>query len=309
MMHINKNPEYFLTIASERSISKAAEKLFVSQPYLSQHLIRLEKAFNVRLFARDKTPLELTEAGELYANYLENSRQQYQKLMLDFDAISARKAQTIRLGVSNWRATTLLPDILPAFSEQYPEIHLEFYEVPTNTMYQLLLEDKVDCAMMNTPPEIPDQLTMETIFHERICLVGHLDNPAARELQRQKESGQMPDLHLLETQRMILLRPELMMARKINNFLDKKQVVLKNFIYTTNAQTALHLTARNYGFCFLNETGLHTAPNPEKLVWFPFDSIDMLQPLCVLYKKKSYLLPGARRFIDVITDFYRNNYS
>ena len=44
MIPVNKNPEYFLAVAESRSISKAAAKLFVSQPYLSRHVIRLEKA-------------------------------------------------------------------------------------------------------------------------------------------------------------------------------------------------------------------------------------------------------------------------
>ena len=47
---VPKNPEYFLTIAAERSVSKAAERLYLSQPYLSQYLARLEKELGARLF-------------------------------------------------------------------------------------------------------------------------------------------------------------------------------------------------------------------------------------------------------------------
>ena len=72
MTVVNKNPEYFLTIASERSVSKAAEKLYVSQSYLSQHIAKLEQQLSVKLFNRNKNPIEITEAGRIYASYLES---------------------------------------------------------------------------------------------------------------------------------------------------------------------------------------------------------------------------------------------
>ena len=80
----DRNPEYFLAIASEKSISKAAERLHISQPYLSQYVIHLEKEFGVCLLDRTKSPLALTAAGKVYANYLEDSSQLYEQLLQDF---------------------------------------------------------------------------------------------------------------------------------------------------------------------------------------------------------------------------------
>ena len=109
----DRNPEYFLAIASEKSISKAAERLHISQPYLSQYVIHLEKEFGVRLLDRTKSPLALTAAGKVYANYLEDSSQLYEQLLQDFTRLNASRRQTLRVAMSNWRASTLLPSILP----------------------------------------------------------------------------------------------------------------------------------------------------------------------------------------------------
>lgn len=308
MIKVNKNPEYFLTVAQERSISKAAEKLYVSQPYLSQHIIRLEESFHMQFLNRETTPLTLTPAGEIYAKYLESSRQLYQKLLLDFDTINTARTQTLRMGFSSWRASTLLPDVLPSFSAKYPDIKLEFFEVPTSEMYRLIADDKVDFIIMNnTSLDVPNYVTVETILYEKILLVGNRGNPAARALLRLREEGRPLDLHLLEQERMILLRPELTLAKRVNNYLDKQKVVLKNFVYTTNAATALNLVAQNYGFCFLNETGVRSAPRASELAFFDFDSDDMVHPLCVVYKKNSYLLPIARAFIDMTIQVYKGN--
>ena len=67
-----KNPEYFITTVREGSISKAAEKLYLSQPYLSQCIARTEKELGVKLFDRSHMPLKLTEAGKIYMRYLES---------------------------------------------------------------------------------------------------------------------------------------------------------------------------------------------------------------------------------------------
>lgn len=308
-MKVNKNPEYFLTVAREGSISKAAEKLYVSQPYLSQHIIRLEESFQVQLLNRESTPLTLTPAGEIYAQYLEGCRQLYQKLLVDFDAINTSRTRTLRMGFSSWRASTLLPDVLPSFSAAYPDIKLEFFEVPTSEMYRLIADDKVDFVIMNTTLDVPNYVTTETILYEKILLAGNRANPTAQAFLKARAEGRPPELHLLEQERMILLRPELMLAKRVNNYLDKQQLLLKNFVYTTNAATALNLVAQNYGFCFLNETGVRCAPNASELAFFDLHSDDLVHPLCVAYKKNSYLLPIARAFIDMTIQVYQKSRS
>ena len=60
--------EYVLTIARERSFSKASKKLFITQPSLSRSIISIEKELGCKLFDRSAKPLALTEAGELYVS-------------------------------------------------------------------------------------------------------------------------------------------------------------------------------------------------------------------------------------------------
>ena len=303
----DRNPEYFLAIASEKSISKAAERLHISQPYLSQYVIHLEKEFGVRLLDRTKSPLALTAAGKVYANYLEDSSQLYEQLLQDFTRLNASRRQTLRVAMSNWRASTLLPSILPAFSQEHPEAHLELLERPTSEMFRLVADNTVDFAIMNTDLDTPDYLVTETLLYEKILLVGNRANPTARALYQTITEGGQPDLSLLEHERMILLRPELMLAARVNNYLERKRIIPQSFIYSSNATTALNLTAGNYGFCFVNETAIYNAPNREALIFYDLNSPDLSHPLSVVYKKKRYLLPAARDFIDMVSRFSRSH--
>lgn len=303
-MYINRNPEYFLTVAAEGSFSKAAEKLYVSQPYLSQHVLRLESAFGVKLLDRSQTPLRLTEAGRVYVNYLESGKRLEQKLLSDFAELSRDREQTLRLALSSWRAGVLLPDILPAYSAQFPQVRLDVMEYPTNELYGLVAGDKADLAVMNTNLETPEGITVETIINERILLAGNRNNPVTRSFLAQRERGGAIDLRALENERVVLMRPGTFLSNRVRNFLEREQVTLRRVTYGTNAATALGLAARNYGFCFLNETGVRSAPGDE-LAFFDFDTPDMTHPLCAVYKSSSYLRPIARSFIDVTSAFYR----
>lgn len=308
-MVFNKNPEYFLTVAEVGSISKAAEKLFISQPYLSRHIIRLEEDLHAKLLNREKVPLQLTPAGQIYANYLKSSKQMYQKLEKDLEAVSDLRKRTLKIGFSNWRAGTLLPEILPGFFAAYPEVGLELIEVPNSQLYGLIAEEKVDFAVMNTTMDAPDYVVSETIMYERILLVGNRNDPVTAALEESRKGGKPLDLRLLVDARVILLSPDTALASRVNNYFDGQRIVLKNIVYSTNATTALSLTANNFGFCFLNETGVHAAPNPEELVFFDLQSDDLTYPLCVIYKKKSYLTPTAQALIKVMVDFYKTRYS
>lgn len=305
-MILDRYPEYFLTVVSERSISKAAERLHISQPYLSQYIIHLEKEFGIQMFDRRKSPLELTAAGRVYAEYLEDSGQLYSRLTQELAHLNAHKKQSLRVAMSSWRASTLLPHSLPAFSEQYPEIQLELFEQPTNELYHLVKDGTVDFAIMNTDLNVPSYLTTETLLYEKILMVGNRSNPIARELLSRIRAGEQPELSFLETERMVLLQPELTLARRTNNFLEQVHVTPGNYIYSSTATTALNLTAGNYGFCFVNETAILSAPNRKELIFYDLNSPDLIHPLCVVYKKKRHLVPAARGFIDALSRYSKS---
>lgn len=303
-MHINRNPEYYLTVAAEGSFSRAAEKLYVSQPYLSQHILRLEREFGVQLLDRSRTPLRLTEAGRIYANYLESGKRLEQKLLSDLAELSQSREQTLRLALSSWRAGVLLPDVLPVYAARYPQVRLDVMEYPTSELYGLVVGDKADLAVMNTNLDTPEEITVETIMHERILLAGNRRNPVTQAFLAARKRGERIDLHALENEQVVLMRPGTFLANRVRNFLDRERVTLRRVTYGTNAATELGLAARNYGFCFLNETGVRSAPGDGELAFFGFDTPDMSHPLCAVYRSGSYLRPIARAFIDVTAEFY-----
>jgi len=304
-MLVNRHPEYFLAVLREGSISRAAEKLFISQPSLSQHIARLEAELNCTLLDRSKNPLVPTAAGELYRDYLESSSQLYGKLLSDLSDSGHAGQQIVNIGMGNWRGSALYPRILPQFLQEYPEAQVRLYEYPVSELMAFIKDDKVDFAVMNTgADELPVGLIAETIVHERILLAIHRDAPAARRMGQESELTLDAKLHLLEDTRFISLTNTLTVGRHVDNFIQKNRLCFRRQIRTTDNSTALRLAAQGLGFSFLVETGLDDARNYPELTFFDLNTSDLILPLSLCYRSNSFFPRYVRRLIELIREYY-----
>lgn len=300
-----KNPEYFLTIVKERSISRAAERLYLSQPYLSQYLAKLEGSLGVVLLDRSHSPLKLTPAGELFHAYLERQSFLDRQLVSDLRDIQDKKRPLLHIGVSPWRGSTLMPDVLPLFEEQYPDVQVVLHEAPVPELGELAEANVIDFCVMQ-PPDNLTELTYEPVMRERVFLVGHREHPMLLGLESTWEDPRpFPDLRVLERERVILLPSEWRLSRLLYNTFSVHSVEPQNILVTTNTTTAINLAAEKLGFAFLQESGVPRTPYLDRLACFTVGEPPLACPLAVVYKKNGFLSPAARTFIDLVRDFYR----
>ena len=304
MIKTNKNPEYFLTVAAERSISRAAERLYISQSYLSQHIIRLEEDLGVQLLDRKASPIRLTEAGRIYRDYLESNSYLYQQMRAEMDALSGSREQTLSIGCGTWRGSILLPEVLPPLLERYPKGHVQLHEFPVSELYALAMNETVDFAVMNTlPTEVPEGLVREVIGYERILLVMSPSLPAAPAMLERKRAGLPPDLSLLKEERLISLGKNLIVGSQLDAYLELSRLVFPMSLRTTNNATLLDLAAKGLGFGFLVESGLDEALKRGLLV-FDTGSPELMVPLCIIRKKNAFLSAFAQDAMEEVRSFY-----
>lgn len=119
-----KDWRFLKVLYEEKNITKAAEKLFVSQPALSYRLKQLEEEFDMKLFFKRKRGIEFTSEGEYLAKYANDMLKQLQQTKDGMLNMQKKVKGTIRLGVSSNFAQYKLPEILKEFSKQYP--HVQF---------------------------------------------------------------------------------------------------------------------------------------------------------------------------------------
>ncbi len=138
--------EYVIAIAEEKSISKAAERLYITQPALSQRLKKLEEELGTPLFKREGNSMNLTDAGRIYVNGGYSVLQIKQEAMQKLRNVSNEGGNILRFGC----ATSLALTCIPAFREKYPDTDLTARRCNTPTAREALLNGDMDMAVLLT---------------------------------------------------------------------------------------------------------------------------------------------------------------
>jgi DNA-binding transcriptional LysR family regulator len=160
---------YFVVLAEELHFSRAARRLSLTQPPLSQAIAKLERELGVRLFERSRRKVELTLAG---ATFLEEARAMLARAAQAVDLVQrAQRGEVGRLAIGYLAATayTLLPLVLRDFSRSYPGVKLDLRELTIPQQHAALLKGDIDVAILR-PPVSQAELASETLLAERFVL-------------------------------------------------------------------------------------------------------------------------------------------
>lgn len=158
-----KEQQYVYTLARCRNLSRAAEALFISPSALSVYISKLEKNLGVPLFERvgKEKSFVLTPIGEEYVQRAEKMLE----MKAEFDDLLKREQKkeqpTIRVGIQQRRAISMVPEVLARFKERYPDVELVFHDLVVADLKQMFKENAIDFMVSNFLEELPD-----TVYHE-----------------------------------------------------------------------------------------------------------------------------------------------
>lgn len=161
--------EYFLALDKERSFTKAAERLHITQQTLSAHIAALERELGTQLFVRH-VPLELTHGGEVFARYAVEFQQKQLALQREFSDIAENKAGVLRVGIAPTRGRVLMPALIESFRRVYPKVTISMLEAPNDILQQKLLDGEVDLGIGNFIEKLPG-ISLQEFYEEEIVLL------------------------------------------------------------------------------------------------------------------------------------------
>ena len=145
------NPETVLhfidVLLKESNFTRAASELYISQPYLTQLIKRIEHKLGTEIINRETIPFTLTEAGVIYYNYLETKISNKQKLAEQLIPYASPNKELIRIGVLESLGTFLLPELLPHFMFTHPNIKIQLSENFPRVSEAHLLHEQIDCYL------------------------------------------------------------------------------------------------------------------------------------------------------------------
>jgi LysR family cyn operon transcriptional activator len=171
--------EYFLAVAETLHFSKAADKLFVTQPTLSHQLAELETHIGKALFDRSGKTIRLTQVGEVFHAYAKRSLDELAAGYIALDELEGLQRGKLRIGVSQSFMRKLLPPIAAEFIARYPAIHLTIVEMMAPLIEQQVARGELDLGIAFVPTRLEDT-GVEPLLEERLVLVTGVNHRLAK---------------------------------------------------------------------------------------------------------------------------------
>lgn len=162
--------EYILSIAEHKSISRAADELYLTQSALNQQLLKLEKELGAPLFIRTRNHWELTDIGQLYVENAEKMMQIKRQTYKQIEDMAKRWNGTITIGLTPERGIQMFTAIYPKIHAMYPEVTFQPLEVSVETQINLLDTHQLDFGFQTIYERKYKHLIYDTIFYEPFYL-------------------------------------------------------------------------------------------------------------------------------------------
>lgn len=168
----------FLTVAKELHFGKAAQQLDISQPLLSQQIQKLESAIGAPLFERTTRTVRLTQAGLVLRGPLTDVLRQLDKIIGDAQRAANGEVGEMTVGFAASVAHFLLPQILYAYRQRYPEIKLALKELHSAVLIEQLQSHQIDVALLRPDKSAPD-VVLKPIAQESLWVAVPTHHPLA----------------------------------------------------------------------------------------------------------------------------------
>ncbi len=191
--------QVFLAVARERSFSRAAEKLYRTQPAISISIRKLEEAVGQPVFVRGARQVKLTDAGELLRDYAErmlNLRDEIRKGMQDLKGL---RRGHLSLGVNESSIHALLP-ALARLRQLHPDLHIAVHRTFSRDIPREVLNYRLDLGAVTFVPQ-EEQLSAVEIFRDELTLVVYPGHPLAerRLVDISEVGGEIFVAHIVES--------------------------------------------------------------------------------------------------------------
>jgi DNA-binding transcriptional LysR family regulator len=171
---------YFVTLAEELHFGRAAERLHIAQPPLSQQIRQLENELGFELFHRTKRKVELSEAGEAFLVEVQQIFRQLEQAIFLGRQVSRGEIGQLVIGFVSSAAYNILPDILRIFRNSFTNVSLELHELTTDEQLRWLESGRIDVGFVR-PPVDENTYESKIVFRESLAIALPENHPLANQ--------------------------------------------------------------------------------------------------------------------------------
>lgn len=296
-----KQVEYILKIAEENNITRAAEKLFITQPALNLQLLKLEKELGTPIFHRSRSNWKLTEAGEIY---IHNARELVRIKKNTYDQIqdiTNQKRRTLSIGLTPGRGVAMFGSVYPAFHKEFPDVIVEPMEKRVRELQTLIANNQLDIAFLTLKESDRTKDTYIKLFDEEIILAIPEGHPLSVHAAPPGEPFATIDLQQLRYEPFILMDKASTMWSLVSQLFDDAGFH-PNILFETKDNNTIVTMIRAKICCSLIPA-YYVREKPKGIVCFSLPEHPTWQ-ITASYNRNRYLSDAARRFIELTKEFW-----
>lgn len=299
---------YFSELAKDLHMTRTANRLFISQQTLSNHIQRLEDYYGAKLLHR-KPSLSLTTAGEFVLGFADVVNKEQVNLKDILSDIAQQERGILRFGASALRLNMCLPAVLPAFSARYPNVELRITDTVTARLEPLVLDGSLDFAITLNGEEHPKLVTRQLMDDQVYlcvadCLLGKYYGESAQELKERAIWG----ANVKDFSKLPFCIFENRMGRQINQCFDAANVVPRTYMTSTYTQVGTTVCFQRLAACFISQMSLVSQKNdiPPDINIFPlhYKGQPLTQGLSLIRMKDRYLSHYSKFFLEQLFQYF-----
>jgi DNA-binding transcriptional LysR family regulator len=283
--------EIFLSIAEEKSFSRAAERMHRTQPAISIAIKRLEEELGETLFDRSSKAGTLTEAGKILLSYAQRMINLRDEAVESIGELRGMFRGRLSIGANESTSLYLLPPLLLEYRKRHPSIKIEVYRNISERIPAEVLERNLDFGFLSYDPLHPSLQSFEVHRDELVLVVPPKHPLAGRKSVTVRElGGEQFVAHNVKTP-----------ARsRIFELFAQHNAPLNICVELATLDTIKDFVQRGVGLAILPRLAVRDELKAGKLVEVPVKSMKIEKPLRLVYRREQNLSHAARSFLEMV---------
>ncbi|MBQ3854980.1 MAG: LysR family transcriptional regulator [Anaerovibrio sp.] len=286
--------EYFQMASRLKNITRAAERLNVSQPNITVAIKKLEAELGIQLFDRSQKQLSLTPEGSIFLNRIELALRNIQDAVIEVNDYKQLQKGTIKIGIPSMIGAYLFPKIFSSFQHLYPHLDIYLYEEGSMTIREQLERDELDFGIVILS-DASANLQLLPMTRNQIVACVPSQHPLAK-----KNSLTIHDLANTD---LIMLKEGSFLRYMVLNKLKMANITPNIVLESNQIETIKGLVSSNVGISFLLDFIVKGTPGIKPLSFAEPIYVD----LGLAWKKERYISKAAQSFIDFCKNTLNTN--
>lgn len=303
--------DYVYAVYRERSFTRAAEKLFISQPSLSAAIKNVEKEVGAPLFERSGTAITLTEVGQEYiaaAEKIISIREEFVNRINDIYGLEVGK---ITVGGTNYLSSYVLPKIINDFSSRHPKIEVVLAEANSHSLLEMMKHEEID-IILDSFDRLPEEFLGQSLLHEHILLCVPADREinkalGAYAIQPEDIYNNTVDLSAVPAvsvrqfreEAFVLLKNGNDMYRRAIRIFDTAKMTPRVCFSVDQMNISYALADSGMGLCFATDTLFRFGRFGKNVILYNVEEERAGRTLYIAHKRNRYCTKAMSEFIRI----------